>query len=45
MFEVGKGFADNAPGCNAVVTALNSVTKEFKTPNQYCFFSTLGAPK
>jgi len=44
-FEVGKGFADNAAGCNAVVTALNSVTQEFKTPKQYCFFSVLGAPK
>jgi hypothetical protein len=44
-FDVGKGFADNAAGCNAVVTALNSVTKEFKEAKQYCFLSALGAPK
>jgi hypothetical protein len=43
-YKVGKGFADNAPGCNAVVTALNSVTKEFRQREQGCFLTGLAAP-
>lgn len=44
-FQNGKGFADNAAGCNAVVSVLNSITKEFKDPKQYCFLSAIGASK
>ncbi len=44
-FQQAKGFADNAAACNAVVTALNSVTHEFKEPKQYCSLSTSSAPK
>jgi len=44
-FKAGQGYSDNASGCNAVVTALNSVTKEFKDKNQYCFLSAFGASK
>ena len=39
VFSTLDGFGDNAPGCNAVVTALNSVTKEFKGKKQYCFLT------
>lgn len=45
MFEKQIGFGDNAPGCNAVVTALNSVTKEFKEKAQYCSLTVFSAPK
>ena len=44
-FAAGKGFADNASGCNAVVTILNSITREFKEPRQYCYLSGLGGPR
>ncbi len=35
-FKAAKGFADNAAGCNEVMTILNSVTKEFKDKDQGC---------
>ncbi|MEJ7623283.1 MAG: hypothetical protein WKF34_04775 [Pyrinomonadaceae bacterium] len=41
LFKEGKGFSDNASGCNEVVTVLNSVTMEFETKDQYCFFTTM----
>jgi len=44
-FERGTGVGDNAAGCNAVVTVLNSITHEFKEKNQYCFLTMLSAPK
>lgn len=40
-FQAGKGFSDNAASCNDVVTTLNSITKEFKEKDQYCFLSAL----
>lgn len=44
LYQTGKGFGDNAPGCNAVMTALNSVTKEFREREQRCSLSGLAAP-
>lgn len=44
LFEKGKAFGDNARGCNAVVTALNSITREFKEKKQYCSLTAFGAP-
>lgn len=41
LFEKGEGLGDTAVGCNAVVTLLNSITKEFKEMNQYCTLSGL----
>ena len=43
-FREGSAIGDNAAGCNAVVTTLNSITKEFKEKRQYCFFSAFAAP-
>lgn len=39
LFNKGNSLGDNAAGCNAVVTALNSITKEFKEKDQYCFLT------
>lgn len=39
-FEKGNSLGGSGPGCNAVVTALNSVTKEFKEKEQYCTLQT-----
>lgn len=41
LFEKGEGIGDTAVGCNAVVTLLNSITKEFKERQQYCSLSTI----
>lgn len=42
-FDTGRGKGDHAAGCNAVVSVLNSVTKEFPDARQYCYFSALSA--
>lgn len=41
LFEKGEGIGDTAVGCNAVVTILNSITKEFKERQQYCSLTTI----
>jgi hypothetical protein len=45
LFDKAQGIGDNAVGCNVVVTTLNSITKEFKEAKQYCYLTTLAAPK
>lgn len=42
LFRKGAGFSDNASGCNQVVTALNSVTHEFKDTEVGCELSAFG---
>ena len=42
VFRAGTGISDNASACNEVVTALNSVTHEFKERDQGCTLTTLG---
>lgn len=39
FFEKGEGIGDNAIGCNAIATTLNSITKEKKGHLQYCSLS------
>ncbi len=39
LFDKGEGLGDTAVGCNAVVTLLNSITREFKEKKQYCSLS------
>lgn len=36
LFESGQPLGGSGPGCNAVVTVLNSITKEFRGKEQYC---------
>jgi len=43
LFEKGEAIGDNAIGCNAIATTLNSITKEKKGNLQYCFISGLSA--
>jgi hypothetical protein len=39
LFERGEAIGDNAVGCNAIATTLNSITKEKKGNLQYCTLS------
>ncbi len=39
LFNKGNSLGDMAAGCNAVVSTLNSITKEFKEKEQYCFLT------
>lgn len=39
LFDAGKGFGDNASACNQVVTALNSITHEFRASDAGCTLS------
>lgn len=41
LFERAEAIGDNAIGCNAIATTLNSITKEKKRNLQYCFISGL----
>jgi len=41
LFERGEAIGDNAIGCNAIATTLNSITKEKKGNLQYCTISAL----
>ncbi len=43
LFERGNAIGDNAIGCNAIATTLNSITKEKKGNLQYCSISALSA--
>lgn len=43
LFESGRAIGDNAVGCNAIATTLNSMTKEKRGKNQYCFIQGLSA--
>ncbi|MBV9240386.1 MAG: hypothetical protein JO314_00110 [Acidobacteria bacterium] len=43
-FASGEGVGDQAIGCNALVSVLNSVTREFPEKKQYCSLSTLPGP-
>ncbi|MFT3744459.1 MAG: hypothetical protein QM785_09190 [Pyrinomonadaceae bacterium] len=43
-FRAGIGIGDNASACNQVVTALNSVTREFREKEQGCTLTALSAP-
>ena len=45
FFEKGEGIGDNAIGCNAIATTLNSITKEKKGNLQYCTLSALSASR
>ncbi|MBX3291231.1 MAG: hypothetical protein KF855_18140 [Acidobacteria bacterium] len=42
-FRSGQAAGDNAAGCNAVVTAFNSVSHEFKEKSQHCYLTALKA--
>jgi hypothetical protein len=44
-FRAGKGIGDNASACNQVVTALNSVTHEFREDEQGCTLTALAPSK
>ncbi len=39
IFEKGNAIGDQAVGCNAIATVLNSITKEKKGGLQYCFLN------
>jgi hypothetical protein len=41
LFESGEAIGDNAIGCNAIATTLNSITKEKKGKLQYCSLTAL----
>lgn len=43
-FRSGIGIGDNASACNQVVTALNSVTREFRETEQGCTLTALSSP-
>lgn len=43
LFEKGDAIGDNAIGCNAIATTLNSITKENKGNLQYCTLSAFSA--
>jgi hypothetical protein len=43
LFERGEAIGDNAIGCNAIATTLNSITKEKKGKLQYCSLTALTA--
>ena len=45
LFERGEAIGDNAIGCNAIATALNSITKEKKGNLQYCTLSAFSVSK
>ncbi len=45
LFEEGDGIGDNAIGCNAIATTLNSITKEKRGNLQYCSITALSASK
>jgi hypothetical protein len=39
-FKKGEEMGDQAIGCNAIATTLNSLTREFPQARQYCYTST-----
>ena len=43
LFERAEAIGDNAIGCNAIATTLNSITKEKKGNLQYCSISGFSA--
>lgn len=45
LFEEGGSEGDNAIGCNAIATTLNSITKEKKGALQYCTLSLAPASR
>jgi hypothetical protein len=45
FFERGEAIGDNAIGCNAIATTLNSITKEKKGKLQYCTIQGFTASK
>lgn len=44
-FARAEELGDQGIGCNAVVSTLNSITKEFPQARQYCFSSMASFPK
>jgi hypothetical protein len=45
LFKAGEGTSDNAAGCNAVATALNSLTREFREKEQGCTLTAIQSEK
>jgi hypothetical protein len=43
IFDRAEALGDHAVGCNAIATALNSITKEFEGDHQYCYLMSMPA--